>query len=305
MAPFKFNRGISAEFVEALNEEYKKCGWWRNLVDDQETFVAIREGYLNVYYRGCSLLELSYTDRRLVGKVNYKYLVQPNLKDEEVTVINGKPGLDTHRKLIFIEDLVNVENVKALKNAAEPYAGEEKTGVHDIIHNRHNRAKVLDVEITFGGGGRRRIDLAALCPSRGGIEVRFYEAKHFSNHGALRVKAAHRDPEVIKQVDVYSDLLERYRAQIEESYRKVCCNLSKLDGIGARDLGRHKLLKGIANDPTQLRINPKCRLLVFGFDEDQRDGPNWEPHRDKLYKRLPDRVLMAGDAKDITLCSRT
>ena len=42
MATPEFNRGISGDFVQALNAEYEKGGWWRNLVDDAETFVAIR-----------------------------------------------------------------------------------------------------------------------------------------------------------------------------------------------------------------------------------------------------------------------
>ena len=39
MTTTKFNRGISDDFVSALNGEYRKGAWWRNLVDDQETFL--------------------------------------------------------------------------------------------------------------------------------------------------------------------------------------------------------------------------------------------------------------------------
>ena len=61
MATPAFNRGLCDAFVEVLNNEYGKGGWWRNLVDDKETFLAIRENYLNVYYRGNSLLKLDLT----------------------------------------------------------------------------------------------------------------------------------------------------------------------------------------------------------------------------------------------------
>ena len=293
MAIQQFNRGLSDDFVDVLNDEYKKGGWWRNLVDDPETFLAIREDYVNVYYRGCSLLKLECNEHSLCGSVHYKYLVRPELEHNEyIKVVGGKPDLEEHRGLVFMETLANAED---LKKAAEPYADTEKTGVHDIIHKNRN---VLDVEINIRNSGKdHRIDLAALHKIEGGVEIRFYEAKHFSN-GYLR--AGNGTPKVIKQISDYSRALGEHRTDIENSYLTVCRNLSKLAGIDKRHPERHEMLKSIADDPThRLRIDTAPRLLVFGFDADQKEGRTWKLHRDKLCIELRNRVKMRGKAEDL------
>ena len=94
----RFNRGLSDDFVKALNDEYRKGGWWRNLVDDPKTFLAIRDDYVNIYYRGCALLMLRLNGNRLHGLIHYKYLLRPSAPDgipEYVTALDGKPDLDS------------------------------------------------------------------------------------------------------------------------------------------------------------------------------------------------------------------
>ncbi len=295
MTTRKFNRGISDDFVSALNGEYRKGGWWRNLVDDQGTFLAIRNDSVNVYYRGCSLIRLEFNNNRLQGYVHYKYLVHPDLGDakEYIPVLGGMTQLEDHRSLIFLEDLANVGR---LKDAVEPYAEEEKKGVQEIIRNNPN---VLDVEVAISDTGTApRIDLAALHEVDGRVEVRFYEAKLFSNP---ELRASQRDPKVIDQIGTYSRLLSAQRTDIEASYLKVCCNLSALDGVAERHPERDELLKSIAAGSARLHINTKPHLLVFDFDADQRDGVYWKPHRDKLQAELGGRLKMRGKAQDLIL----
>ena len=55
----KFSRGIRDKFVKSLNDEYEKNTWWRRIADDPQLFIGIRENYLNVYFNGGSVLELS------------------------------------------------------------------------------------------------------------------------------------------------------------------------------------------------------------------------------------------------------
>ena len=53
MSQTKFNRGLDSEFVNHLNGLYDEPdGWWRGFVDDEELFLAIRENYVDIYYRG-------------------------------------------------------------------------------------------------------------------------------------------------------------------------------------------------------------------------------------------------------------
>ena len=74
-----FNRGLDDAFVTAFNGEYDKGGWLRGLVDDSEIFLAIRENYVNFYYRGGSLLKLECLDGAMVGQIHYKYLLRFSL----------------------------------------------------------------------------------------------------------------------------------------------------------------------------------------------------------------------------------
>src|SRR4051794_13606287 len=48
-----FRHGLSDRTVAALNRFYDAPGsWWRALADDPGLVVAIRDEYLNVYYKG-------------------------------------------------------------------------------------------------------------------------------------------------------------------------------------------------------------------------------------------------------------
>ena len=291
----RFSRGISDYFVSALNDEYRKDGWWRNIADDRETFLAIRDDYVNVYYRGCSLLLLKLNGNGLEGSVDYKYLLRPDSQgaNRSIKVVDGKPDLRQYSSRFLLDDLANVND---LKRAVEPYAKEEKTGVHDIILGNPN---VVDVEVAISDGGRvRRIDMAALHKVSQGFEIRFYEAKPFSDK---RLRAEEGMPEVIDQINTYDGLLKAQRTDIEKSYLQVCRNLSALDGVAERRPECHKLRKEIARESVQLHINTEPRLLVFGFDADQRDGRTWKPHREKLLAELGDRVMLTGNPGQLTL----
>ena len=279
----KFDRGLDNTFIRTLNEEYDKDGWWRAFVDDPELFLAIRHGRVNVYYRGCSLLKWEAGAPN--WEIHYKYLLRPNMDDLYVKVDGGQPILRDDVKGFFIENLADLES---LKKAARPYAGDEKTGVHDVIRANEN---VLDVEIQLG---RDRIDFVALQETDRGIDLVFFEAKHFSNR-ELRSKGA---PKVVKQIKRYASMLRDNCQAIRDSYCRVCNNLMDLPKLAERYPRRHKLMKRIVDRPQELFLDKNPRLIVFGFDEDQKDGSNWEPHRQKLKHELGDeRVLLRGRSK--------
>lgn len=142
-----FNRGLDSAFVAAFNKEYDNGGWLRGLLDDREIFLAIREDYVNLYYRGCSLLRLERLDGAMVGRVHYKYLLRPYSDDPYVTVLDGQPDFRGGANNLF---LCGFDDIGALKRAVEPYVGTEKAGVRNIVCDNPN---ILDVEIAFGVGG--------------------------------------------------------------------------------------------------------------------------------------------------------
>ena len=297
-----FRRGLEPGFVETLNALYDRPhSWWRTLVDDKEVFLAVRDNYVNVYHLGCSLLKLKpkLGGIDLVGEVHYKYLLAPRLATSDyIRIVDGRPDSLPPIEQVFTQNLADID---ALKTAAKPYAGVEKSGVHDIVHSNWN---VVDVEVAFSVGSDKleksapRVDFAALQRRNRHVEIVFFEAKEFAN-SELR-KSANADPEVVKQIEKYSGLLRNNHDKVVDSYRQVCCNLLNLRGLAERHPRRHEMLKGIVSGSTALTVDVEPWLVIFGFDADQRDGKHWRPHRDKLVDRLGGRVLFRGSAKGFT-----
>ena len=200
---------------------------------------------------------------------------------------------------LFTQSLAEID---ALKKAAGPYAGAEKAGVHDVVLSNWN---VVDIEIAFATDSNDetassvpRLDFAALRRRNQHVEIVFFEAKDFTNPELRRRGDA--NPEVIDQIETYSKLLRDRHHEIVDSYRRVSGNLLRLRGLDKRHAERHEMLKGIADGSTPLKANVAPRLVVFGFDADQRDGKNWRPHRDKLRSQLGDRVIFRGSPKGFT-----
>ena len=266
----EFNRGLSQEFVDALNDEYsKKDGWWRPFVDDDALFLAVREQYLNVYYRGCSVLKLwRLNNGQLKGEVHYKYLCKKRPRSGYYVPIN-------------LTSLC----VAALKAEAKEYQRkwQEKRDVHCIIDA--NQEYILDVEVALPKH-RSRIDFSMLKKTKRGWEVKFYEAK-VAHNGDLR---ANGDPKVLSQMDAYAKLLEDSREALAKSYRKVVCNLTRLEGVADRYPKRHSRLCRAVSE--ELVIDTKPSLVITRTVSNR----NWPMHLDKLRRKLEDRVICLGES---------
>jgi hypothetical protein len=256
-------------------------------------FIAIRKDYINVYLNGSSLLKLWLEGNELVGETHYKYLLTPDANRPYVKVVGGQAQIASHADM-FLPDL---SNLQALKRAADAYSSGEKSGVHQIVMSNPN---VIDVEIAFGAENEKtgsitanRIDFAALRQQPAGLEVVFYEAKQFSNK---ELRASGGDVPVLEQLRRYESFLRSEQQALADSYRMVCENLVALDGVRERYASMQSVMRDLPN----FVIQSEVRLVVFGFDNDQKNGANWSGHRDKLKAVLGDKLLLKGDAKDFT-----
>jgi hypothetical protein len=293
-----FRRGLDESFVEFLNREYRKGGWWKGMVDDPALFLGIRDNYLNVYYQGNSLVRLRLNKDRLVGETYYKFLLKEKVSESPyIRSVNGKTQLAPSRLAgLFLEDF---SNLKSLKVACIPYTGVEKLGVHDIVRSNRN---VVDVEIALSHveedetkSTAPRVDFAALQDMGESIQLVFFEAKHFSN-SELRANGR-GTPRVIRQIERYERLIERHRSAIESSYRRICENIVSLEGLRTP-----RIVRMTAEGKKPLEVSGRPRLVVFGFDEDQRVGKVWIRHRNKLFDMLGrERVLLRGNARGFTI----
>lgn len=266
----EFNRGLSDEFVEALNEEYsKKDSWWQPFVDDDELLLAIRERYVNVYYGGGSVLKLCRLKDQFKGEIHHKYLCKKEPRRGYYVSVDEK-------KLASL-------CIAALKARAKEYQRQEKRDVHCIIDA--NQEYILDVEIAFPKH-RSRIDFSMLKKTKRGWEVKFYEAK-VAHNGDLR---ANGDPKVLSQMDAYAKLLEDSRKALAKSYRKVVCNLTRLEGVADRHPKRHSRLCRAVSE--ELVIDTKPSLVITRTVSNR----NWPMHLDKLRRKLEDRVICLGES---------
>ena len=304
MAKPAFRRGLQQEFVDRLNHMYRCGGWWSNLVDDDELFLAIRDDFVNLYFRGCSVLKLSWLSKKkeITGEIHYKYLLKPSIKKPYIKFRESRLALPEDLRSMFLDGL---DDTNELKRAVATYVDAEKEGVHDVVMSSEN-PNVLDLEIAIREGKSvPRIDLAALARDTdrsGSVKLVFYEAKHFQNP---ELRSRTDTIPVVDQMNNYSDLIIKNRDALLASYRQVCCNLFSLEGVGRQNSERHQILRDIATESKELEIDDQPRLIAFGFDQDQQEGKNWKPHAAKLKNALgKERVLFAGEAGDIRLEKR-
>ena len=159
MARNTFSRGLDSKTIHFLNDMYNAGGWWRNFVDDTDSFLAIRDNYVSIYYQGNSILKLEWKKRKrtVVGKIHYKYLLRPSIgRESDINIdLYGNVQYGDVKRL-FVDDIHNVEDVKL---ASKRFGGPEKKGINHIALDASNA--VVDLEIAFGERRRApRVDLA-------------------------------------------------------------------------------------------------------------------------------------------------
>ena len=304
-----FKRGITnKKFVEVLKKKYQEGGWWKDVVDDKELFVAIRNEYLNIYFQGNSLLKLSFPNDDLVAETHYKYLCQPSMKPCLIKAA-GNDGSFFYNILTCAEEkgalddylIHNLTEIKGIKKASKVYGGVEKDGIQKILNSNRN---IVDLEIALTQEAEddeskmqeskrpkaKRIDFAAFQKKQDCYELIFFEVKDFSNT-ELRAKG-NAEPDVLDQISTYETLLRQYENDIKKSYNLVCRNLNELLPSDRLD----QSIVDIATGSHPIKVDVEPRLVLFGFDEDQRVGRKWGPHKEKLENSLGKKFLAKGDS---------
>ena len=114
---------------------------------------------------------------------------------------------------------------------------------------------VLDIEIAFSAQNHAqfqdRIDLLLFNKEKKSLQ--FFEAKHYSNRDLW----SQSSPPILDQIDRYTQQITSKKMEIIREYKKYIQVLNTMFSI---DL------------PSPESIEEKVKLLIFGFDKDQRDG---------------------------------
>jgi len=311
MADGVFERGLNDEFLGALETLANESGsWWSDVLADKGLLIAIRNGYLNIYWRGQSLFNVRMKGSQVVASTHPKYLIDPSLS--KLVQFDGREF--EVAKLIesgFVRTYEGPDTLRKLKRAANVYAGVEKIGVHAIATADPS---IVDVEIAMSTSGMDpasmkegdagqipRIDLASMQSGVEGPELVFWEAKHFSN-AELRAEGE-MTPQVIGQIAKYETTLAHHRDAVVASYTRVAHDLQRIADMsrGVRTVA--PVISAVASRAARLRVrnDHAVGLVVFGFSAADKTDPSWKAHRGKLEAGLAGRFEAAGDPKNIRL----
>ena len=284
------SHGVSEAFLDHLDQLARQDGgsWWRDVLLRDDVFLAVRRNSLNVYYRGGSIFRIDDRgDGTASPKTHVKYLVRQQQALAELVDGEFKPnGIGwTH--------YAGQETLRDMIRAASDLAGAEKSGLHPLIMGS---PAVVDVEIALGraqeseingstadGTGSRvnrnldRLDVATLERQGADIAVVFHEAKHFTNT-ALRARSG--SPAVVDQLRRYRLTLLHHTPALIARYQAACRAIMRLDAMRRHvrldaagvPLPRDPLVQEVAIGNTVLTIDPNPRLIIFGFDADQKKG---------------------------------
>jgi hypothetical protein len=303
--------GVSEAFLDNLGKlACQETSWWRDVLARDDVFIAVRDSSLDVYYRGGSIFQIREEGNGAVRpNTHVKYLV----RQQEARV-----ELDADNRFMLPPDGVawqSYESAKTLSDmltAAQTLAGLEKTCLHPLVVSSPN---VIDVEISLRASHPLpdpnspkdikdaktydRLDAAALEQRGSETFVVFHEAKHFSNPD-LAAKAGNT-PKVIEQIRGYRSTIKHHEAFLVERYRSVCRTLVRIDAMRPRKSSSPvSLLQMVVQTGIELRIDPNPRLIVFGFDTNQRDG-RWKAYLENITQAEPDlNVYAAGNPETAT-----
>jgi len=304
--------GVSDAFLDSLSKlALQDSSWWRDVLICDDVFIAVRNNCLDVYYRGGSIFQIRDDGNGTVKpNTHVKYLV----RQQEARV-----ELDADNKFILPpgglawEHYEGGKTLSDMLTAAQTLSGLEKSGLHPLVVGSPN---VIDLEISLRAShplpgtnlsGKNdkdtkiydRLDAASLEQRGSDTFVVFHEAKHFSNPD-LAAKAGNT-PKVVEQIRGYRSTIKHHEAFLVERYRSVCRTLERIDAMRPRkSSGSDSLLQKVAQTGIELRIDPNPRLIVFGFDTNQRDG-RWQAYLENITQAEPDlNVYAAGNPETAT-----
>ncbi len=301
---WRFGRGLDDDFMEKLEIMAKQPGWFADVLADHDLILGIRKNYVNVYRLGQSLFKIERKGKSGALKVSThpKYLLDPGLS-KPVSFDGAAFEVGTIDPLL--KRYKGVEALKRMKRAAEPYGGGEKKGLHSIILDNKN---VVDTEIAFSCDAENddegryvpRIDLACFEEIKEGIRLRFWEAKLYTN-GELRA-SGDTDAPVVGQVRSYREWLAEHRDDVVKSYRVVAQNLVDIGRWVAPQRNVGELVLRVAEGaPFEIDKSPMVGLLIYGYDDAQKNSKYWKAHIGKLKQETSMPLLLKGDPKKMKL----
>lgn len=295
------HRKLDADFLDTLEAlaASPAPNWWRDVLANDDLFIAVRRNSLNAYYRGASIFKIDWNGGRIVASTHAKYLIRQ--AQTYVPLIDGQ--FQHPATALTWERYEGEETLRQMMRAATPFAGAEKSGLHPLLVGD---PAIIDAEIALTRTATEeattqqqdRLDAAVIRNTPAGPEIVFCEAKHFTN-AALRASGGNL-PAVIGQIEDYQKALTKYAPSLAEGYvevAKALVRINAMKGLARNDdaPALHDAIRQIAETGTRPVIDTKPHLLIFGFDKAQRADPVWKKHLEKLESQLGGQVRAIGN----------
>jgi hypothetical protein len=266
-----------------------------------DLFIAVRDKRLDIYFRGQKLLQLKHSRGVFVGETHPKYLAggKGTVKSQDGVVQDPTERDKVERYFSFLADLDNIKKVAGL------HSPPEKVGTYSFITKRDQKGdlvnpNIIDVEVAFSDGHTsHQIDIAALCRQDSGEYVlRFFEAKRLED-GRLRAESPNYPEVLTEQMPMYEDAISALAPRIKRQYFDgVIEPFIRLKGRFFEQ--RRPLLTNIKKP--DFSVCDKPHLIIFGFDEPQRQEWQASSHRTKLVSILGEnRIKERGNPAGIKI----
>ncbi|KQT77448.1 hypothetical protein ASG59_12630 [Methylobacterium sp. Leaf466] len=304
-------RVLSPGFLDALEALAERQGWWQDALAHPDLILAVRREAVNVYHRGASIFRVTFPNGTIAATTHAKYLLRqrqatvrldpaggfgidpasavwtdyagPATLAEMLRAASALAGLEKTGLHRLLRNAPNVIDVEIALTGSTP--GNTTTGNDE--HNNEGAeadAALLDgTEVAPPTQRQDRLDVASL-EERGNPDeawLVFHEAKIAANP-ELRA-APDNVPAIVEQVARYTETLTREADRLVAGYQALCRDLTRLDALRQRVQGttgvseadfwrRDPLAAEVAEGKRCLRVDPRPRLVVFGFDANQRNG---------------------------------
>lgn len=303
-------------YFEWKNEGYplfeqlkSKPTWWVKLTENypDDIYINIRkDGHLNVYTQGGSLMELSCPDRNnIVAKIHkfylgeeyekgneYRYDLTPEFIVSQIDEILGR----IHSDAKFSGEKDNsqegcaekfIQSQMFIKRTAGRFIDTEFAEMRILSDEEFNK-RLEDHKKKGGKTGnvshykQVRIDLVEILEDG---RIQFVELKRISDS---RLNSKDKKPHIIKQMEEYQNLIGRYSdAEIVHYYSNV---LKTLIDIGAcpKDLISAQIT-GVSRD---------VRLYFFNYKKELKGQPG-KARRIKEIKEILEREQITSNIEQI------
>ncbi len=228
--------------------------WTHKLKNDckkQNVFLAIRNNIVDFYYKGGRLF--CFDKNGFKTHIKYASVITTDEKDYLKYYLT-KFDLDKYKLASDFES-----NYSRIKENCSNYSKIEALGVSDLYHKHSylsdSNVVVLDIEVSFKSSSEStkldRIDI--LLYKKDTQTLQFVEAKHYSNSEIW----SETTPKVIGQIERYEEQIASRKSEILLEYSEYVRTLNRIFNI---TLSEPKV------------IEDKVILLIFGFDNDQKNG---------------------------------